>query len=36
LDAAIERNATLACTLLADHYTTTLEGLRDVIEQSEK
>lgn len=36
LDAAIERNADLACTLLADHYTTTLEGLRDVIEQSNK
>ncbi|MCB6178584.1 GntR family transcriptional regulator [Rhodobacter sp. Har01] len=31
LNAAIERDAEHACRLLADHYTTTLEGLRDVV-----
>jgi GntR family carbon starvation induced transcriptional regulator len=32
LQAAIDRNADLACRLLADHYTTTLEGLRGVVD----
>jgi DNA-binding GntR family transcriptional regulator len=31
LKAAIDRDADLACRLLADHYTATLEGLRGVI-----
>lgn len=31
LNAAIDRDADRACRLLADHYTTTLEGLRGVI-----
>lgn len=31
LTAAIERDADLACRLLSEHYTTTLEGLRGVI-----
>lgn len=31
LNAAIDRDAERACRLLADHYTTTLEGLRTVI-----
>lgn len=31
LRAAIERDADLACRLLVEHYTMTLEGLRDVI-----
>jgi len=31
LDAAINRDADRACRLLAEHYTTTLEGLRGVV-----
>jgi DNA-binding GntR family transcriptional regulator len=31
MQAVIERDADRACTLLADHYTTTLEGLRGVV-----
>lgn len=31
LNAAIDRDVVRACKLLADHYTTTLEGLRSVI-----
>ena len=31
LRAAIERDADLACRLLVEHYTITLEGLRDII-----
>ncbi len=31
LQAAIDRNADLACRLLAEHYTITLEGLRNVV-----
>jgi DNA-binding GntR family transcriptional regulator len=36
LNAAIERDADRACRLLADHYTTTLEGLRAVIDRAPK
>jgi GntR family carbon starvation induced transcriptional regulator len=32
LQAAIDRNADLACQLLTDHYTKTLEGLRGVVD----
>ncbi len=34
LNAAIDRDADRACTLLAEHYRTTLEGLRGVIDRS--
>lgn len=36
LNAAVERDADRACQLLADHYTTTLEGLRSVIDHDTK
>jgi GntR family carbon starvation induced transcriptional regulator len=35
LSAAIDRDADRACRLLAEHYTTTLEGLRGVLGRSE-
>ena len=35
LKAAIDRDADLACKLLTDHYTTTLEGLRGIVGASE-
>lgn len=34
LNAAIDRDADRACTLLAEHYRTTLEGLRGVIDRA--
>lgn len=36
LNAAIERDADRACRLLTEHYTTTLEGLRSVIDHDAK
>lgn len=36
LKAAIDRDAELACGLLAEHYRITLEGLRDVVGQTER
>jgi DNA-binding GntR family transcriptional regulator len=36
LNAVIDRDADRACRLLTDHYNTTLEGLRAVIEHGSK